>query len=109
MGTRKKLLVAIVGSLAVIGIGTGVVFAAGVDDDRRLKGNAYERATTTAVEHLGGGTVIDTEVDNDGSAYEVEIRKDDGSVVEVNLNEGFNVMEVKQDGEVEAEGSPNDD
>ncbi len=110
MHRRKSLIVAVVAVLATIGIGTGVVLAAGGDDDRALKGNARDRATAAALQHVGGGTVIETEAGDDGAAYGVEIRKDDGSVVEVNLDGDYNVTGSEQDddGSGEAEGTDDD-
>ena len=110
MNRRKSLIVAVVAVLATIGIGTGVVLAAGGDNDMALKGNARDRATAAALEHVGGGTVIETEAGDDGAAYGVEIRKDDGSVVEVNLDGDYNVTGSEQDddGSGEAEGTDND-
>jgi hypothetical protein len=98
---RKKIVVAI-GVVAALAIGAGVVWA-GSSDDKPLRGTSYERATEAALEHVGGGTVIETEVGDDGAAYGVEIRKDDGSVVEVNLDESFQVIGEEQD-----DDGPND-
>lgn len=43
------------------------------------------------------GEVIETETGDDGAAYGVEVRKDDGSVVEVNLDESFEVIGTEAD------------
>src|SRR5919108_5951808 len=88
----KKILIIAVAALAVIGIGTGAVMAVSGDDDRPLQGNALERATAAALEHVGGGRVIETEVGDDGAAYGVEILRPDGSVVEVSLDRSFRVI-----------------
>jgi hypothetical protein len=40
---------------------------------------------------------VETEVGDDGAAYGVEVRKSDGSVVEVNLDEEFNVIGSERD------------
>lgn len=108
--SRKKILIAAIAALAVIGIGTGAVMAVSGDDDRPLQGNALERATAAALEHVGGGRVIETEVGDDGAAYGVEILRPDGSVVEVSLDQSFQVIgsEGDDDSAGEAEG-PNDD
>lgn len=94
--SKRKLIVA-VAVLAVLGAGTGAVLASAGDDDRPLQGTALERATSAALRHVGGGTVVETEVGDDGAAYGVEIRKDDGSVVEVNLDESFKVIGAESD------------
>jgi hypothetical protein len=92
MDTRKKVIVGAVAALAVVGVGTGVGIAASGDDDQPLRGSVRDRAEAAALEHVGGGTVIETEVGDDGAAYGIEIRREDGSVVEVNLDENFQVI-----------------
>jgi len=97
------------GALAVvlIGGGTGVAIATGVGDDRPLSGSALEKATAAALQHTGGGTVIETEAGDDGAAYGVEIRLDDGRVVEIGLDANFQVIgqESDDDGSGDAESS----
>jgi len=66
-------------------------------------GTALDRATAAALEQTGGGTVTETEVGDDGAAYGVEVRLDDGSQVEVNLDENFNVI-----GQAADDDGPND-
>ncbi|HEX2111623.1 MAG TPA: hypothetical protein VHF67_08725 [Gaiellaceae bacterium] len=86
--------------LVVIGaLSTGIAIAAGGDDDRPLTGSTLENANVAALEHTGG-TVIETEVGDDGAAYGVEVRRDDGSVVELSLDESFRVIgdETDDDG-----------
>lgn len=108
--SKRKLIIAVVAVLGLLGAGTGVVLASAGDDDRPLQGTALDRATAAALEHVGGGTVIETETGDDGAAYGVEIRKDDGSVTEVNLDENFKVIgaEADDDGSNDSDG-PNDD
>jgi uncharacterized membrane protein YkoI len=109
---RRKLKWIVGGALAValIGGGTAIAVAGGGDDDRPLTGSNLQKATAAALEHTGGGTVIETEVGDDGAAYGVEIRGDDGSAVEVSLDADFNVIgdEADDDGSNEQEGL-NDD
>jgi hypothetical protein len=90
---------------ALIGGGAAVAVGAGTaDSDKPLKGSNLQNATAAALQHTGGGTVIETEVGDDGAAYGVEIRRDDGSVVEVSLDASYNVI----GGEADDDG-PNDD
>lgn len=103
MDKRKALIASGVTVVALLG-GTGAVLAGGADDDKPLTGSAYDKATQAAIEHVGGGEAIETEVGDDGAAYGVEVRKDDGSVVEVNLDENFNVTSSEGD-----DDGPNDD
>jgi hypothetical protein len=108
--SKRKLIVGVVAVLALLGTGTGVVLASMGDDDRPLNGRALDQATSTALQHVGGGTVVETEVGDDGAAYSVEIRKDDGTVVEVNLDENFKVIgaESDEDGPADSDGQGDD-
>jgi uncharacterized membrane protein YkoI len=92
MNRRTKWIAGGTLAVAVIGTGTGLAVATGADDDRPLTGSTLDRATAAALRHTGGGTVTETEVGDDGSAYSVEIRLGDGSQVEVNLDKTFNVI-----------------
>jgi hypothetical protein len=108
--SKRKLIVAVVAVLALLGAGTGVVLASAGDDDAPLQGTTLDRATSAALRHVGGGTVVETEIGDDGAAYGVEIRKDDGSVVEVNLDENFKVIgaESDDDGPTDSDGQGDD-
>lgn len=77
--------------LVVIG-GTTAMAVVATDDDRPLTGSTLERASQAAIEHTGGGTVIETEAGDDGAAYGVEVRLPDGRVVEVALDPNFHVI-----------------
>jgi hypothetical protein len=110
METRKKVIAGSLAAVAVVGIGTGVGVAAGGDDDKPLRGTDYDRATAAALDHVGGGTVVETEGGDDGAAYGVEIRLDDGTVVEVELDGDFEVIgqERDDDGANESDGAEDD-
>ena len=111
MTGRKKLIAGAIAAVVVIATGTGVVLASAGDDDQPLTGTELERATEAALDHVGGGEVIETEVGDDGAAYGVEVRKDDGSVVEVNLDSDFDVIgtEADDDSAGEEEDEAGDD
>jgi hypothetical protein len=111
MQMNRKLALIVVLVLAVGGLSAGIAIAAGGgDDDQPLTGSALDKATAAALAHTGGGTVIETEAGDDGAAYGIEIRLDDGTVVEVNLDEGFNVIgdEADDDGSGDEDGSGDD-
>ena len=110
MTGRRKLIIAAVAALAAVGIGTGAVLAVGGDHDRSLQGSARDRATAAALEHVGGGRVIETEVGDDGAAYGVEVLRPDGSVVEVSLDRNFRVIatEGDDDGPADTDGAGDD-
>jgi len=97
MQKRTKLWIAAGAAVAVLAIGTGVGIAASGDNDPPLTGSELERATAAALEHVGSGTVIETEVGDGGAAYGVEVQLENGSVVEVNLNADFKVIGSEAD------------
>ena len=93
MDKRTKL--GIGGAAAVVAIGAGSflgIAAATGGDDQPLQGDAKDRAVAAALASTGGGTVTETETGDDGAAYDVEVRKADGSQVEVQLDADFHVM-----------------
>lgn len=92
MDRRTKWIASAAVALTVVGGGTGIAIATGSSDDAPITGSALDEATTAALAETGGGTVIETEVGDDGAAYSVEVRLDDGSQVEVNLDENFVVI-----------------
>lgn len=53
---------------------------------------------------MGGGTVTETEKGDEESLYEVEVTLDDGSQVDVQLDENFNVVSADADDESEDNG-----
>jgi hypothetical protein len=111
MRNSRKWIVGGAIAAAVIGGGTGIGLAAtGGDDDAPLTGASHDRAVAAALAATGGGTVTETEVGDDGAAYSVEVRLADGRQVEVNLDEGFQVIgqETDDDGSGETDG-PGDD
>jgi uncharacterized membrane protein YkoI len=108
--TRK---IAVLAALVLVAgaISAGFAIAAGGDDDKPLTGSDLEQATSAALAHTGGGTVVETETGDDGAAYEVEVRLADGSQVEVQLDENFKVTgkEADDDGANDQEGLDDDD
>ena len=101
MNRRLILLIAAAVAGATL---AGVAIAGGMgDDDKPLTGRTLERATAAALEHTGGGTVVETEAGDDGAAYGVEIRLANGRQVEVELDEDFRVIGQETD-----DDGPND-
>ena len=100
MNTKRRWIAG--GAIAAVLVGgtTGFAIANGGDDDQPLTGSALDQASAAALEHTGGGTVIETEMGDDGAAYGVEIQLQDGRVVEVALDSSFNVIgdEADDDG-----------
>ncbi|MFC6285327.1 PepSY domain-containing protein [Nocardioides sp. GCM10027113] len=102
MQKRTKRLVLAGTVLGVVGAaGATAAVATGDDDasDRPIQGEALEKATEAALEETGGGTVTETEVGDEESMYEVEVTLDDGSQVDVQLDESFQVVGSEADDE----------
>ncbi len=95
MKNKTKVLIA-AGVLAAGGIGAGVAIGAGDDDSlenaKPISASARERAARVALDHVGEGRVTDTEEGDEESYYEVEVTKDNGDQVDVQLDEAFNVV-----------------
>jgi hypothetical protein len=110
MNARKWMASAAIATIVIVA-GASIVLGGGTGDtDTPLSGSALEQAEAAALEHTGGGTVIESEVGDDGAAYAVEVRLDDGSVVEVQLDETFTVIgsEADDDGEGDGAGAADD-
>jgi uncharacterized membrane protein YkoI len=106
---RRKTIVIVAGAalVAAAAIGTGVAVAAGGDDNEApITGADLDRASAAALEATGGGRVTETEVGDEESYYEVEVTLDDGSQVDVQLDENFQVVGSSADEETEG---PDDD
>jgi hypothetical protein len=104
-GKTKRILIT---ALAVAGLGLGgaTIAGAAAGEDKPITGDALDKASKAALDHTGGGTITETEVDTpeaddekeagDG-AYEVEIKGADGKQVEVNLDRDFKVTGSEAD------------
>jgi uncharacterized membrane protein YkoI len=111
MQKRTKIAIAAATGLVVVaagGAGAAVATGGGDDDEKPITGSDLDRATAAALEHTGEGRVTETEVGDEESLYEVEVTLDDGSQVDVQLDEDFRVVGDERDGADEEEG-PGDD
>ena len=112
MNRKTKLIGGGAAAVVLIGGGVAIAVASGMgDDDQPLTGTTRDRAIAAALEATGGGTVTETEVGDDGAAYSVEVQLADGSQVEVNLDENFDVIgqEPDDDGADDHDGDDDDD
>lgn len=105
---NKKTKIAIAAGAAVVlagGIAGTAVAGSGDDDatDRPIPAGDLEEASEAALAETGGGKVTETEVDDEESKYEVEVTLDDGTQVDVQLDEDFNVVSSEADDESEDE------
>jgi uncharacterized membrane protein YkoI len=70
----------------------------GEERDTPITGIELDRASRAALEHTGEGTVTETEVGDEESYYEVEVTLEDGTQVDVQLDEAFEVVGSETDG-----------
>lgn len=89
-----------IGGAVVLAIGAGGVGLAQAvgGDDEQATGPDAERAKVAAVRLAGGGTAVGVEREDEGrSAWEVEVKKADGNVVEVDLTDGLERAGAERD------------
>jgi uncharacterized membrane protein YkoI len=92
---------------AVALLGGGLAQAASVDGsdaeetETPITGTALDQASAAALAYTGEGTVTGTEVGDEESYYEVEVTLDDGSEVDVQLDEAFGVVDTDPDGDTD--------
>ena len=103
MRQRTKILIAGASALVLAATGGGIALAGGGDDagdsEAPITGDSLDRAGAAALDHVGGGQVTDTEVGDEESYYEVEVTREDGSQVDVQLDRGFEVVGEEGDGD----------
>ena len=99
MKTRTKLIISGAAVVALGIAGTGIALSSDDDDGTQMPitGVELEKASAAALAFTGGGAVTETERNDEDSYYEVEVRKLDGSSVDVQLDEKFNVVDVTPD------------
>jgi uncharacterized membrane protein YkoI len=104
MAKQSKLLIIGASALALAAGGGGLAIAAGGDDDDAgdseapITGQSLDRASAAALDHVGEGQVTETETGDEESYYEVEVTRDDGRQVDVQLDRDFNVVGQEGDG-----------
>ncbi|MET0127559.1 MAG: hypothetical protein ABW249_03155 [Solirubrobacterales bacterium] len=105
LSKRNKMVAAGAAVLALGAGGAAVAVAAGGGEDAAegpdvaISGSDLERASAAALAETGGGSVTETEVGDEESYYEVEVTRDDGSQVDVQLDRQFNVVGQSTDSE----------
>lgn len=96
---KKKTTWIIAGAAAIVVLGGAGIAVAATDpfdqDNDALTGTSLERASDAALAEVGEGTVTEAERSDDlDHAYTVEVRREDGSDVDVELDEDYEVVRV---------------
>ena len=107
MTRSRKLLI---GGAVLVALGAGGVgLAQAGGDDEQATGPDADRAKAAAVKAVGGGTAVAVErEDEGGAAWEVEVRKAGGGVVEVDLTSDLERAGVERDDDAGGEGEGSD-
>ena len=111
MSRRAKLMLIAAVAIVAVAVTGGIAIASGVGggDDKPLTGATLQKASSAALAHTGGGTVTESEVGDDGAAYDVEVRLANGRVVEVNLDASYAVIGQEADDDGANDDGPNED
>jgi hypothetical protein len=111
MGARRRITIGGTAGALVVGaavlLGTGA--ANGGSGEEALTGAALERASTAALEYAGPGVITEAETGDDGARYDVEVRRPDGSQLEVRLDSAFRVIGDEKDDDSGESGAEDDD
>jgi hypothetical protein len=110
MKRKRTLVVACVAAAVPAVGGAGIAKAVSGSNSETVKRPAAEKAAQSAVEAVGGGQALEVEYqDGDApGAYEVEVRRADGSHVEVHLNGQFESVGTQADDDVGKSGAGDD-
>jgi anti-sigma factor RsiW len=105
-----RVVAGVAAALLAVAGGAGIAQAVSGSDEQ-VTGPAADRAAAAAVEAAGGGTVLEVEhQDGDGAGiYEVEVRRADGSQVEIHLNGQFEPVGTAADDDSGGESEDGDD
>jgi len=93
---KKNIFIATAAGVVLLLGGAGIALAVSDNDnDGPLTGETLDRASNAALAEVGPGTVTNADRNDDGgSAYDLDVRLDDGTTVDVELNDAFDVVWV---------------
>jgi hypothetical protein len=95
---KTLLIAAAVAMLLLVGAGVAYASDSGGDSSGQAAGTNLDKAKSVALEQVNG-RVTETEVGDEEGAYQIEVTRDDGSKVDVNLDKDFNVISTPSDNE----------
>ena len=98
--SRRGVITAAVGAVIIGAAGTvAMVGGWSAVPDTPITGSPLRRVSDAALDAVGGGRVTDTELDDEDSYYEVEVTREDGQQVDVQLDPSLGLVTTKSDGE----------
>ena len=98
--TVRRWVIAGIGSVVITAAVGGAIAFASNDSEGAVSGREAHRAIGAALEATRGRTANAVERDSENGGYwEVEVRKPDGAIVDVRLNEDYSVVVVEGDEE----------
>src|SRR5215210_2120011 len=104
MRSRAGKIGAGIAVLVAGALGVAAIAGATAGSSGELSGATGDRASAAALKAVGAGTVTAMELDDEkGAKYEVEVRKIDGSTVDVRLDASYGVVAVDSDSEQQDE------
>jgi hypothetical protein len=96
----RRWVISGIGSVVITAAVGGAIAFASNDSEGAVSGREAHRAIGAALEATRGGTAEAVERDPENGGYwEVEVRKPDGAIVDVRLNEDYSVVVVEGDEE----------
>jgi hypothetical protein len=99
MKIKRLILIGTV-VVAAAGIGVSQTIAGGDDGDAQATGSGVSQAKAAALDLVPGGSVNAVEHDGEkGATWEVEVRKPDGSTVDVRLGANYEKVAIDPDSE----------
>ena len=114
MKQKRTLLVAAIGALVLIAAAGAGIAKAVSGSDETVADPMASKAAAAAVKAAGGGKALEVELQDDDGAgvYEVEVRREDGSQIEVHLDGQFQSVGTEADDDTgsgsEEDGSSDD-
>jgi uncharacterized membrane protein YkoI len=111
---KRTNVILVSGLAAALVVGGGAATIVAAQDDPPAPAGDLRGAGTAARDAVGGGDVLSVERDDDSDGYEVEIRRTDGTEVDVDLSATFEVLRTEDDdvdddaGEAAAPAVPGD-
>ena len=104
MNRRWKIVIGtaaagVIAGVAAAGVAGATDLPGDDSSDVAITGTDLERASEAALAETGGGEVVDSEVEDEESGYEIEVNLDDGRQVEVQLDADFAVVSSEENDE----------